>query len=106
MQMQVAEKTLPSRTGRNADIHVACDYIINAVRQTGAPLTVLKLHKLLYYAQAWHLALEGEPFFVGKFQAWPQGPVNREIYDRFMGSKSLDSELLESDISKDFAAAQ
>jgi len=90
----------------NVDIQFASDYLITAVRQTGAALSVLKLQKLLYYAQGWHLALAGETLFQGKFQAWPQGPVNRDVYDRFMATKSLDSELFESDVSKDFSAAE
>jgi uncharacterized phage-associated protein len=88
------------------DIHSACDYIIWAMRRSGATLCVLKLQKLLYYAQAWHLALQGEPLFSGKFQAWPQGPVNREIYDRFARSGSLHSELSDGDVSCDFAVTE
>ena len=88
------------------DIHSVCDYLITAARKTGGTLNVLKLQKLMYYAQSWHMAFQGEPLFRGKFQAWPQGPVNREIYDRFAGSKSLESELFDCDVSRDFTAAQ
>jgi uncharacterized phage-associated protein len=88
------------------DIYSACDYIIWTVRRSGATLCVLKLQKLLYYAQAWHLALQGEPLFQGKFQAWTQGPVNREIYDRLARSGSLYSELSDADVPRDFAAAK
>jgi uncharacterized phage-associated protein len=49
----------------------------------------LKLQKLLYYVQAWHLAFYQKPLFDGKFQAWIHGPVNREIYDRFKENKLL-----------------
>jgi uncharacterized phage-associated protein len=83
-------------------INDACDYIILRLTLAGSSLNLLKLQKLLYYAQAWHLAFNGEPLFDGKFQAWVHGPVNREIYDRFAASKSLYSELGESDIIPGF----
>ncbi|MDZ5145147.1 Panacea domain-containing protein [Microbacterium testaceum] len=40
----------------------------------------MRLQKLLYYVQAWHLAWTGRPAFDGPFEAWPKGPVNREVY--------------------------
>jgi uncharacterized phage-associated protein len=41
----------------------------------------LKLQKLVYYCQAWHLAWSGSPLFRQNFQAWANGPVCRELYD-------------------------
>lgn len=40
----------------------------------------MKLQKLLYYVQAWHLAWTGRPAFDAPFEAWANGPVNREVY--------------------------
>lgn len=40
----------------------------------------MRLQKLLYYVQAWHLAWTGRPAFDAPFEAWPKGPVNREVY--------------------------
>jgi uncharacterized phage-associated protein len=79
-----------------------CDYIIVKVGEAGASLNHLKLQKLMYYAQAWHLAFYGNPLFAGKFQAWIHGPVLRELYDRFSGTKTLYSEITEGDIRPDF----
>lgn len=36
-------------------------------------------HKLLYYAQAWNLAWDGEPLFDEEIQAWEQGPVLPDV---------------------------
>ena len=58
----------------------------------------LKLQKLLYYIQAWHLAFNETTLFDGKFQAWIHGPVNREIYDRFKEAKYLYSSITSDDI--------
>ena len=59
------------------------DYFIKRARDVGEPITNLKLQKLVYYAQAWHLALYDEQLFDGQFEAWVHGPVNRELYQRF-----------------------
>lgn len=39
-----------------------------------------KLEKLVYFAQAWHLAWDGRPLFDEKFQAWVDGPVVPELH--------------------------
>jgi uncharacterized phage-associated protein len=44
------------------------------------PVTQMKLQKLLYYAHGWHLAIFGKPLFDEDFEAWPWGPVVRDIY--------------------------
>jgi len=80
----------------------ACDYIIVKVKEAGESLNLLKLQKLLYYAQAWHLAFYKRPLFDGKFQAWVHGPVSRDLYDRFASTKSLYSEMSEEDVRIDF----
>jgi len=44
------------------------------------PLSAMKLQKLCYYAQAWHLVFDAEPLFEAKIEAWANGPVVRELY--------------------------
>lgn len=84
------------------DINKVCDYVIFRLKSEDEyTCTNLKLQKLLYYIQAWHLALKSEPLFRGKFQAWIHGPVSREIYNRFKDTKSLYSEIVISDIKGD-----
>lgn len=39
-----------------------------------------KLQKLVYFAQAWHLAWTGKPIFNESFEAWPNGPVARSVF--------------------------
>lgn len=82
-----------------------CDYVIFRVCNGGSSLTELKLQKLLYYVQAWHLAFFGEPLFVQRFQAWVHGPVCRAIYDRFGATKSLYSTVTLEDIHPEFKPA-
>jgi uncharacterized phage-associated protein len=45
----------------------------------------LRLQKLLYYVQGWHLAAYGKPLFAGRIEAWTHGPVVRELYPVFAG---------------------
>ncbi len=85
-----------------ADIHDVSDYIISRLVQGGVPLNQLKLQKLLYYSQAWHLAFYGKPMFNGRFQAWVHGPVNREVFDRFRQTHALYSPMQSSDIRAGF----
>ena len=51
--------------------------------------SAIKLQKLFYYCQAWHLVWTGNPLFDNNFQAWRYGPVCRELYDVHKGSFSL-----------------
>lgn len=55
---------------RPADIHNVCDYIITRSCENQERVTLVKVHKLLYYSQAWFLALRGKPLFRGNFEAW------------------------------------
>ncbi|MDV2504116.1 MAG: DUF4065 domain-containing protein [bacterium] len=59
------------------------DYIIRSAHDSGALITNLKLQKLVYYAQAWHLALFDEPLFDDPIEAWVHGPVVPSIYSKF-----------------------
>lgn len=82
------------------NIHDICDYVIlKATSDEIIPMNNLKLQKLLYYIQAWHITFFDSPLFVGKFQAWVHGPVNREIYKRFRSSKYLYSNIGPLDIN-------
>ena len=56
-------------------------------------LSAMKLQKLAYYSQAWHLAWEEKPLFDEDFQAWANGPVVPELYARHRGMLSVTSAL-------------
>lgn len=47
---------------------------------SGSAITPLKAQKLLYYAQAWFLALYNEKLINEDFEAWAHGPVIRSMY--------------------------
>lgn len=52
-------------------------------RESGSSITHLKLQKLVFYAQAWHLVFTGTPLFNSKFEAWVHGPVCPELYAKY-----------------------
>jgi len=57
-------------------------------REAGDAITHLKLQKLVYYAQAWSLALpeRNRPLFDEDIQAWAHGPVAESVFHQFKGS--------------------
>lgn len=61
------------------------DYFLWFGAEHGDPLSNLKLQKLVYYAQAWHLALHKKPLFAERIEAWVHGPVEPKLYRRFKG---------------------
>lgn len=63
------------------------DYILWTACQKGDLITNLKMQKLIYYAQAWYLALYGEPLFDAEFQAWVHGPVQPSLWRRFKDAR-------------------
>ena len=67
-------------------VHDAAAYILSKHGR----MSTMKLQKLLYYCQAWHLVWEEEPLFDADFQAWANGPVVYEIYDKHRGSFSVE----------------
>jgi uncharacterized phage-associated protein len=46
------------------------------------PMETMKLQKLVYYAQAWHLAIEKRPLFDDEEEAWAYGPVVYRLYEK------------------------
>lgn len=48
-------------------------------------ITAMKLQKLCYYSQAWHLVWEETPLFNNHFEAWENGPVCPELYQWHKG---------------------
>lgn len=78
-------------------LDAVADYIIVKLRDAGVFVNVLKLHKLLYYVQAWHLAFGRGRFVDEAFQAWVHGPVSRRTYDRFKDTKTMYSAVEVSD---------
>ena len=63
------------------------DYFIWLANYTGSFISNLKLQKLVYYAQAWYLAIHDKPLFDEDLEAWIHGPVIPELYKEYCGFK-------------------
>jgi uncharacterized phage-associated protein len=64
-----------------ASVHDVAAYILDKQ----GPMTAMKLQKLVYYCQAWSLVWDERPLFPEQIQAWANGPVVRELYDKHRG---------------------
>lgn len=53
--------------------------------QESERISNLKLQKLLYYVQGWHLALKRRPLFDDAIEAWVHGPVVPLIFQMYKG---------------------
>ena len=59
-------------------------FLLQTDLNAGDTLSNLKLQKLCYYAQAWHVAqTDGAPLFTDKIKAWAHGPVVPVLWHRF-----------------------
>ncbi|WP_430787303.1 Panacea domain-containing protein [Actinoplanes sp. G11-F43] len=54
------------------------------------PMSAMKLQKLLYYAQAWHLVWDDRPLFDEHIEAWANGPVIPALYAEHRGQFSIE----------------
>lgn len=64
-----------------ANVFDVAEYILRKKIQVPA----MKLQKLCYYSQAWHATWEGKPLFNERIDAWANGPVMPDLYDRHRG---------------------
>ena len=62
-----------------------------AILEREGPMTAMKLQKLVYYCQAWHLVWDEEPLFPERIEAWANGPVVHALYDKHRGSFTVSS---------------
>lgn len=58
------------------------NYILQCYKE---PISTMKMHKLLYYCQAWNLVWDEKPLFKEKIEAWANGPVVRELFNYHRG---------------------
>lgn len=76
------------------------NFIVWDSHEAGSYLSLAKLQKLMYFAQARHLAVRGVPLFPGRFEAWAHGPVLRSVYNRFekYGWRNIDEPVHKPDL--------
>lgn len=64
--------------------HDVAKYFLSlADEDAGDLISNLKLQKLVYYAQGFHLAIYDEPLFKEPIEAWTHGPVVPDLYHAY-----------------------
>lgn len=81
--------TYPSNVVANAFLYKA--------RQSGAQISHMKLQKLVFFAHAWSLALQGSSVVLERPEAWTYGPVFDSLYHELKsyGSRPIDNYLVQ-----------
>ncbi|HFR4168437.1 TPA: Panacea domain-containing protein [Bacillus cereus] len=62
------------------------NYFLNRSQNDSRPstdVTHLKLQKLAYYAQAWHVTILRRRLFAERIEAWVHGPVSPDLYSEY-----------------------
>ena len=89
--------------------NTVADYFLAVANEVEELITNLKLNKLVYYKQAWHLALFKEPMFEEEIEAWVHGPVLPVVYDtynHFKWTPIIRYDLNLEEIKRQFSAKQ
>lgn len=68
-----------------ASVHDVAAYILHKK----GPMTAMKLQKLVYYSQAWSLVWDEAPLFPERIEAWANGPVSPDLYEKHKGKFRL-----------------
>jgi uncharacterized phage-associated protein len=76
-------KYMPIIAKKQMSPEEVAEFFLAFANVRGDLITNLKLQKLVYYAQAWHLANAGKPLFREDFQAWIHGPVMPKLYHKY-----------------------
>lgn len=63
--------------------HEVAQQILAKATQKRMEVCNLKLQKLLYYSQGYHLALARRPLFDSEIEAWDHGPVVSSVYFQY-----------------------
>jgi len=63
------------------------NHVARLAAQERVVLDPMKLQKVLYYIQCWHLAEKNEPLFPERFKAWVWGPVVPSVWHGVSGNE-------------------
>ena len=64
-------------------VHDVAGYLLRLADRDRTGIDHLKLQKLVYYTQAFHLGSEGTPLFPDRLHAWRYGPVSPDLWSRY-----------------------
>jgi uncharacterized phage-associated protein len=72
------------------------NYLLDLAEAEGIPVSPMKLQKLVYYCQGWHLAIVGKPLIDEQVEAWKFGPVVETLFHEFKryGKEPIESKAI------------
>lgn len=65
------------------DVNDIANRLLLFFEEKGELITNMKLQKMLYYQQGFHLAYFDEPLFDEDIEAWTYGPVVKSMYHKY-----------------------
>lgn len=71
------------------EINISVFDVADFILKSKGTMTTMKLHKLLYYCQAWSLVWDETPLFHDKIEAWANGPVIKKLFSFHRGLYTL-----------------
>lgn len=87
-------------------LDVAQFFIASGANSEEGGISNLKLQKLVYYAQGFHLALFDAPLFDEDLEAWTHGPVTPSLYHQYKGYGSAPITAPSYDLTDEFSPEQ
>ncbi len=96
---------------KKVNVNVMAEFVVLFCQNLGVTISPLKLQKLLYYVQAWHIAkFDKEILFDTLPEAWANGPVYREVYNQykttFFKNQNITTRLEEIQLSEQLQSKQ
>jgi len=81
MPLESPPKTI--RNMRDVTAMIVAEQVVDFCNAHGDLITNLRLQKLLYYIQAWFLALHNEPLFSDPIVASASGPIQETVFSEY-----------------------
>ncbi len=96
---------------KKVNLNNMSEFVILYCQYLGVTISPLKLQKLLYYIQAWHIAkFNKETLYSALPEAWVNGPVYREVYNiyktTFFRNENIQTDLDEISLSNQLKEKQ
>ena len=80
-KLDIKPKAIPN----DVSVYDVAAYILKQIKEC----STMKLHKLLYYCQAWSLVWDEKSLFPEPIEAWANGPVVRDFFNFHKGRYSI-----------------
>jgi len=86
---------------KNNKAQKVAKYILYLANNNKKEVTNKKLQKLVYYSQAWSLAINNKKLFNEEIEAWVHGPAIRSLYTEYkhFGFNPIEEKIKISDIT-------